>query len=115
MRTAAVPPSAPSGISTVRRPGDAAARCARCAPTRTCGTDGSTGKPSPSSVTRPPSIAHSGRTEVTRPPDDARGGPTSALGSLVFVVFELDVPVEVVAPRLRRVPQPDRDADRWCL
>src|SRR5262249_8598053 len=103
IRTAVDPPSRPSGIITVSRPGDAAARCARAAPTRTCGTMGSTGKPSPSSVTRPPSIAQSGRTEVTR--------PTSALAVFAFVVFQLDVPVEVVAPGVRGVAQSNRDAD----
>ena len=42
---------------------DAEASRAGCVPTRTCGAAGSTGNPSPSSVTRPPSIAHSGRTD----------------------------------------------------
>src|SRR4249919_3028912 len=109
MRIAVEPPSAPSGIITVRLDDEAAARRAGCAPTRTCGTAGSTGKSSPWSVMRPPSIPHSGRTAVTRPRDEARVAPTSRL------VVEFDIPVEVVAPRLGRLRQLDRDANRRRL
>src|SRR5947207_15509073 len=102
------PPSRPLGTSTVSDDEDAQASLADSAPTRTCGTAGLTGKSSPSSVTRPPSIAHSGRTDVRRPMRslaDAR--------SHVCVVFvELDVPVEVIAPRFRSLGHLDRDADR---
>src|SRR5258707_7964331 len=89
-------------MMTVSAVDEAEASRAGCAPTRACGATGSTGKPSPSSVTRPPSIPHSGRTDVTRPKVSA------------FVV-QLDVPVEVVAPRVGSIAQPDGDADRGRL
>src|SRR5262245_23712078 len=104
---AVCPPSSPSGTSTVSEVGEALASRAGSGPRRTCGTPASTGKPSPSSVTRPPSIAQSGRTDVSRPMN---------LRSLVVgFCVELDVPVEIIAPRLRRVAQSDRDADRGRL
>src|SRR5436190_709558 len=135
MRTDVGPPSRPSGTISVSAEDEAAARRAGCVPRRTCGTTGSIGNPSPSSVTRPPSIAHSGRTEVIRPTMIVRGTsprrtplharsrgprtPRRARGSFagahsrrdLALVVELDVPVEVIAPRFRRVAQPDGDAD----
>src|SRR5881394_3425442 len=81
---------------------DAEASRAGWTPMRTCGATGSMAKPSPSSVTRPPSIPQSGRTEVRR--------PTDILASAFLV--ELDVPIEIVAPRFRGVAQPDGDANR---
>src|SRR5258708_21874252 len=101
MRTDVDPPSSPSGMITASAVVDAEASRAGCAPTRTCGATGSMGNPSPSSVTRPPSIPHNGRTDVTRPN-----------GTLAFVV-ELDVPVEVIAPRFGSVSQPYGDPDGW--
>src|SRR5258708_36327408 len=101
MRTDVDPPSSPSGMITASAVVDAEASRAGCAPTRTCGATGSMGNPSPSSVTRPPSIPHSGRTDVTRPTTPS-----------AFVV-ELDVPVEVVAPRFGSASQPDGDPDGW--
>src|SRR5258708_23627205 len=101
MRRDVDPPASPSGMRRARAVADAEASCADCAPTRTCGATGSIGNPSPSSVTRPPSIPHSGRTDVTRPN-----------GTLAFV-GELDVPVEVIAPRFGSVSQPDGDPDGW--
>src|SRR3954469_8026130 len=96
-------------MRTVGLVDDAAARRARSAPTRTCGTEGSTGNPSPSSVMRPPSTAQSGRTEVTRPPVGARDGPTSRLG------VALAVPVEALEPAVGCLRELDRDADRGRL
>src|SRR4029078_2700545 len=85
---------------------EAEARRAVCVPTRTCGATGSMGNPSPSSVTRPPSIAHNGRTDVMRPKTPS---------AFVVAGVELDVPVEVIAPRFRGVPLLDRDPDGWSF
>src|SRR5258708_25580502 len=101
MRRDVDPPASPSGMITASAVADAEASRAACAPTRTCGATGSIGNPSPSSVTRPRSIPHSGRTDVTRP-----NGPLAS-------VVELDVPVEVSAPRLGSVSQPDGNPDGW--
>src|ERR1041384_831416 len=62
-----------------------------------------TSKSSPVSVTRPRPTAREGMTDVT-----VGGTCVSVISGFV----ELHIPVQIVAPALRRVAQADRDADR---
>ena len=86
---------------------------------RECQASLSTGNPCPRSATRPPSTARAARpmkwwarTSTSECRTSRADDVTLRTSALALV--ELDVPVEVVAPALRRVAQPNLigDADR---
>src|SRR5262245_20131780 len=120
-----------------RRLDEANATRADAPPSGTRGGPVSTGKLLPGSTIRPPSHARSGSIDVRESRDgDTRESvadehgvtdvsgifrsgaphlkmrPTKGVRRPGLGIVELDVPVQVVAPAPRRVPQPDGDADR---
>src|SRR6187397_1764600 len=104
MRTATVPVSPSDGTTTRSDRCDAASTCASAPPTRTCGgPPAGTGRCTPSMDTGAPGTAQPGR----RPEITCGTRPT-----LAVFVFELHVPIDIVAPALWRVTQSERDAKR---
>src|SRR5688572_10207848 len=116
MRMGFVPLSRSEGSAMTIRTLDAKSTRAGWSPTMMSGSL-STGNPCPRSVTRPPSTARRGATDEMVGRDISKCKvPSAALYTLHFELglgfVELHVPVQIVAPTLRRVAQPDRDADR---
>src|SRR5687768_12036311 len=112
MRTGVGPPSSSGGMAMTILVDEAKSARDGWSPTVIEGRS-SVGKPAPATATRPPSTARRGLTEEMVGRGVIRGSNRYRLQTTGYRldIVELGLPVQIIAPALRRVLQADRNAD----